>query len=182
MIPFIVITIFLANLNCFAIDNNQQRDKVIHREQISIFAELAGQGLLLSLNADYLFHPNFSVRGGFSFLLLGFGIPLSIYYLTDAGTSHHFEFGAGLTYVNVATISILGGGSSSKGIPLFNGSFGYRYQPRKGGFFFRVAFTPFIRFETNEYFDYERRETRTSTSVKFHPFAGISLGFSLPAK
>ncbi len=63
----------------------------------SIYIELFGQGIGLSLNADYRFQPNLTFRAGLSYLIFGYGIPLSLNYLTGKNSSHHLELGLGIT-------------------------------------------------------------------------------------
>ncbi|MCX7880579.1 MAG: hypothetical protein N2517_07945 [Ignavibacteria bacterium] len=178
-----LILLFLVSvqINLFGIETSSKVSKV-RKETFAIFAELGGQGIFVSLNGDYLFHPNFSLRGGLSFLIFGYGIPFSIYYLTNARTSHHFELGLGLTYTNVASFSFFGSGSSPKESLLLTGSIGYRYQPLKDGLFIRLCFTPLAIFEKNEYYDTNRNQTVTKNVIKLRPFAGISLGYSFSIK
>ena len=87
-------------------------------------------------------------------------------------SKHHLEIGTGITpYLSVTVRrgpDILR--SSDK---VYLGAYiplrlGYRYQKPEGGFFFRVAYTPFYRFPIN-----------SEGSNNFSPiFAGISLGKS----
>ncbi|CUS93186.1 hypothetical protein [Candidatus Kryptobacter tengchongensis] len=103
----------------------------------SLYVEILGQGLFLSANHDYRFRPNSSIRVGIGLLPVisfgfgvGFGVifPVTINLLTGSESSHHLEFGGGATFVLI--------------FPLPTLNLGYRYQPKNGGFFFRLAFTP----------------------------------------
>jgi hypothetical protein len=123
----------------------------------AIYAELLGQGILYSINYDYLLANNLSLRAGFSSFslpLLFFdgdvsftGYPMSINYLIG-GENSKLEIGAG----------IMPGKLSHTGHDVFfgadpcwdetivwgTGSLGYRYQQRDGGLLFRIGLTPFF--------------------------------------
>ncbi|CUS96138.1 hypothetical protein JGI25_00057 [Candidatus Kryptobacter tengchongensis] len=98
----------------------------------SLYVEILGQGLFLSANHDYRFRPNSSLRVGLGLFpaiwVLVPIFPVTINYLTGFESSHHLEFGAGATFVFF--------------LPLPTINIGYRFQPKNGGFFFRLAFTP----------------------------------------
>ena len=82
----------------------------------------------------------------------GYFLPVSVKYLI-IDSDHHLEAGAGATFL-VAELD------SSSGItrrypesPIFmNIILGYRYERRRGGFQFRMAYTPFYDFKTGELF------------------------------
>ncbi|MFN3306757.1 MAG: hypothetical protein ACK42Z_06190 [Candidatus Kapaibacteriota bacterium] len=101
----------------------------------AIFIELVGQTVgFFSVNVDHRFHPNFTFRIGLG-LSLGYTIPISLNYITDNNSSHDFEFGLGLTYGKLAFINIFGGSSDPQDVLIPTAFIGYRYQPKKGGFF-----------------------------------------------
>ncbi len=142
----------------------------------TLFLELFGQGIFLSLNADYRFRPNFTFRAGLSYLIFGWGIPLSLNYITGKNSSHHLELGLGITLG--AGASIFGGSPVS--FYFLTANFGYRYQPKNGGLVFRISFTPLFFIEKIEKSSRINRETGTVESynrIVITPFAGISLGY-----
>lgn len=138
----------------------------------AIYLELGGQGIGLSLNYDYRFHPHFTIRVGASFLGLGAGIPFSLTFLTGQNSSHHLELSLGATYAEVASIF----DSSPEQVVLPFANIGYRYQPRKGGFIMRIGFTPFL-LEKEVGRTYDRYGEHTITQTRLQPFMGISIGY-----
>ncbi len=142
----------------------------------AVFIELVGQTVgFFSINVDYRYNPNFSFRIGFG-LSLGYTIPISLNYISHENLSHHFEFGLGLTYGKFATINIFGGSSEPVDALIPTAFIGYRYQPKKGGLFFRVGFTPWFRINKSTNFDREGGYT-TKYNIEFIPVGGISLGY-----
>jgi hypothetical protein len=123
----------------------------------AIYAELLGQGILYSINYDYLITENLSLRAGFStwsipamFFIDGdlsfTGYPVLVNYLVGNGDSR-LEIGAGIL---PAKLSLTGHdaffGAELSGdttIVMGTGSLVYRYQQRDGGLVFRVGLTPF---------------------------------------
>jgi hypothetical protein len=109
----------------------------------SIYAELGGNSGIYSLNYDYTLSMSEKTQiafgSGFGFYGIvqerTFSSMKNIYYLTPSlnflygRNSHHLEAGINVLLIG-ATIPSL--------------RFGYRYQPVKGGFLFRVAFTPIL--------------------------------------
>lgn len=70
-------------------------------------------------------------------------VPVMLNYL--ARENSRLELGAGIVFVSVDDVGFLGiksseGGSAVAGTAVF----GYRYQPRDGGFVFRIGLTPFF--------------------------------------
>ncbi|ROL58584.1 hypothetical protein D9V84_02345 [Bacteroidetes/Chlorobi group bacterium Naka2016] len=166
----ILITIYNLNANA----NGGSNKNPINYKPISLYLEIVGQGLGLSVNWDYRFDPHFAVRGGYSFLLFGYGVPISIYYLTDPASSHHLELGGGVTFGKFA--NFFSGSYISFIIP--SASIGYRYQPRKGGLLFRIALTPLIIFEKYKNESRETGDFHYHYRPKILPWGGISLGVS----
>ena len=112
----------------------------------SVYAEAGGPGLLFSANYDTRFSKKengWGGRAGVGFVvgvgpIAGISFPLGVNYL--AGNRHYFEGGAGITFSTVTSGLDNVNGSSS----FFFGhiSAGYRYQPKKNGFLFRIAVDP----------------------------------------
>ena len=121
-----------------------------------IYGELGGNAVFYSLNYDRLLLPNVSGRIGAGFYsstasaagsaeterFYSLLVPLTASYLVGGGP-HYAELGGGLI-LGVVT-GAAGSGLVESGGPLLDltGTAGYRYQPPGGGFFFRIAFTPF---------------------------------------
>ena len=121
-----------------------------------MYIELFGTGLLYSLNYEIRFAENWSGRVGFTQFsiptifepeldLSVTGFPVLLNYLTGSN-GHYFEMGAG---VLILKISLTGkelwlgmdvDGHANRVIGA--AAFGYRYQPSKGGFLFRIGVTP----------------------------------------
>jgi hypothetical protein len=120
----------------------------------SIYGELGGNGVFLSLNYDTRFSSRNNGLGGragvgfvpgFSF---GFGsvsttitFPIGLNYLVGNGPNY-LEAGAGATIISGA-MSIFGAEAKATSVG-FVPSVGYRYQPLTRGFTGRVVISPFI--------------------------------------
>ena len=122
----------------------------------SVYFELGGEGIGVSLNIDYRFQPNFLFRVGFGEFLLGYSIPVSFHVITNGNSNHHMEFEGGVTFGRIA--NIFGGGEAP--YYLFTAGIGYRYQRPNGGLVFRASFTPLF-----------------IDGSEILPLAGISIGY-----
>ncbi|MBX9783574.1 MAG: hypothetical protein K2X48_09805 [Chitinophagaceae bacterium] len=110
-----------------------------------VFIEAGGPGLA-SLNLDTRFSKKEDGWGGRigmgGFYIEGEGavfIPATINYITSKNGRDYFEIGAGATYV-AASSSVDTGSPFRTTSGHFN--FGYRLQPKEGGFFFRATINP----------------------------------------
>lgn len=133
-----------------------------------VYFEIGGQGLIFSLNYDYRFITNSTFRIGASFFLFGYGFPISLNFITDNNSSHHFEAGIGVMWLKASS---LWGEAKSEFIP--NCCLGYRYQPIKKSVLLRVSFTPFFNFK-------EERD-RLGNQIKkleIRPWGGFSVGLT----
>lgn len=122
-------------LSIYTRDDKEETTKFANQEKYakrSYFIEILGQGLTISANYDYRFRQNLSYRIGVGLLPAPFfilpSIPATINFLTGPEGSHHFEFGAGVTFFFI--------------YPLPTANIGYRFQRKEGGIFFRINFTP----------------------------------------
>jgi hypothetical protein len=123
-----------------------------------LYAEALGQGLLYSVNYEYMFTPHVSGRIGYTnwsvpmYLLISAGSlgyeggPVMVNYLWGDG-DHHLETGIGavlgvMRYSGVDTIFGETLSDKYKFLPLGTATLGYRYQPREGGFLFKIGATP----------------------------------------
>ncbi|MCS7228826.1 MAG: hypothetical protein NZ923_02175 [Candidatus Kryptonium sp.] len=129
----------------------------------SVYLEILGQGLYLSANYDYRFKPNLTARIGIGTALLAFSFPATINYLTFPESSHHLEIGGGF-------IIARGGFDNDESIILPTANIGYRFQPKKGGLFFRIAWTPLLSFLIHE----EEKDDILERLI----WGGISIGYT----
>ena len=121
---------------------------VTDRPPQAIYFLLGGSGPLLSVNYDRRFKnrvngAGFAVGLGF-FGEIGvsiFSIPVSVNYLLGRN-SHFLEIAGGATFISARATDIFGSGSSSGSLVFYHINAGYRYQPTKGGFFFRGGISP----------------------------------------
>ncbi len=160
---------YLARLSQEEI-NTKKGDEI---KRNAIFLELFGQGIGLSGNIDYRFNSNLTFRAGLSYLLFGYGIPLSLNYITEANSSHHLELGDGITFINVTPIFF---SSEPQGAIIPTANLGYRYQPKNGGLIFRISFTPLFLIVKEKSINHQGR-VESYNRISITPLAGISLGF-----
>ncbi|HUC83071.1 MAG TPA: hypothetical protein VMR70_19335, partial [Flavisolibacter sp.] len=115
----------------------------------SVYAELLGPGLA-SINFDTRFQKKEDGIGG----RVGIGyfsideeslltVPVGLNYLLSKNQRNYFEIGAGVTYVRYSSTYFVDPADKE----IFDGSFGhlhfgYRLQPKEGGFLFRAGITP----------------------------------------
>lgn len=127
----------------------------------AIYVEVLGQGVLYTVNYDHRLTQNISLRAGFTSWSVPFalfavgelkftGFPVMVNYLSGEETGH-LELGVG---VIPATLSFQGReiffGTEVNGtetMVLGTATFGYRAQPRDGGFVFRIGMTPLFTFK-----------------------------------
>jgi len=154
----------LSTCNLAYADDAQ--DSIAHQERYTtdeltahsaIYLELFGSGILYSLNYDYRFADFFAVRAGLEYIPLTsnngdaslsvslFAIPLMAYYLLNYN-SVNLELGVGATiFTGNISLSIKNSGisgNSSGVMPV--GDIGFRFEPKTGGFMFKIAYTPFL--------------------------------------
>ena len=130
--------------------HNDALQPISNFKRHSIYAELLGNSFFYSVNYDYLFRIykndiKLAVGTGIGYFSYGYlsaeGKSLTIHYFyftpevnfLFGKKSHYFETGMSLT-------SVIPNGKYVAFVP--NGRIGYRYQPQKGGFLFRIAYTP----------------------------------------
>lgn len=131
--------------------------------QTSFYAELGGPGILFSANIDRRFKPSrlgFGGRIGIGFVTADdiretpngaiydpvsvITVPAQLNYIFgNDDTPHTFEVGAGVTYVG-KKLEILNFYEEKRSQWFGSFSFSYRRQPIKGGFSWRLGFTPLV--------------------------------------
>lgn len=131
----------------------------------AIYLELAGPGLLYSINYDRVITPDFSARIGFSYFGVGasasggsgttasaefsyWAVPITASYMGIGSTSNMFEVGGGGVIMNFSGSGIIESndesteaGASVTTVAL-TALAGYRHQPADGGFVFRIGLSP----------------------------------------
>jgi hypothetical protein len=111
----------------------------------TVYVELLGNAGLYSVNYDRLLSPSVSGRVGAMFISYGeVGVtlvPVMVNYLR--GNNHKVELGVGPVFI-IASADFDGFGSLESAGVGGTATFGYRYQPKKRGFNFRVGFTPIV--------------------------------------
>lgn len=118
----------------------------------SIYVELLGSSTFYSVNYDYLFriykdNIKLAVGAGIGYLTMTTpykGVPekrkYTVFYFTP---EINFLFGKKSHYLETGT-ALLFGIYDKQNVFFPSGRVGYRYQPQKGGFLFRVAYTPLL--------------------------------------
>jgi hypothetical protein len=144
----------------------------------AIYLELGGSGVIYSVNYERMI-SKMGVRAGFSYLSVNgaavsggsvssakvsaTGVPLTMSYL-GIGGNNKLELGGGVLFEKFSGQASWGPGQDVKAgavVPMATFIMGYRYQPRNGGFNFRIAFTPVYH-----------------PDLGFWPWGGMSFGVS----
>jgi len=138
-------------------------------KQNQLYLELAGNGLIYSINYERFLSEDFTIRGGFGItpgLIFVEGtfihIPVTASYLIGSKTSK-LELGLGATYFAGEDTEIFGLDAGDQSLMFLTGIIGYRYTS-PAGFVFRVFFTPLYSSESEP---------------NFNPYGGLSFGFML---
>ena len=142
----------------------------------SVYLELGGNALVYSVNYERMMPTGTAFRAGLSYMSVSatsgtaaananvVGIPLTFSYLGRGTGSVKLELGAGATFEKFSGSSSVGFGSDIKAgafVPLATFIAGLRIAPPKGGFNFKLAFTPFYH-----------------PDIGFFPWGGMSFGMS----
>jgi hypothetical protein len=133
--------------NSFSQNDNTQQLPDFKRH--SVYLELLGNSKYYSVNYDYLFriyrnNIKLAVGAGISYFQTGYNpdgqgaITIHNYYFTP---EVNFLFGGKSHYCEIGTALMVDFFSNETDfVP--SPRIGYRYQPPKGGFLFRIAYTP----------------------------------------
>lgn len=114
----------------------------------SVYFELGGAGLA-SINYDMRFQ-NKEDGLGFKVGVGGFNVdgesalfvPIGLNYLLGKDEKNYFEIGGGITIVSYKDNYFFNDNSSNFTSSFGHAYFGYRLQPKNGGFLFRAGITP----------------------------------------
>ena len=119
---------------------------VTDRPPQAVYFLFGGSGPLLSVNYDRRFQKRVNGAGfavGLGFYgesgITIFSVPVSVNYLFG-NNSHFLEIAGGATFIS-GSVNLFGSNSSGSGF-FYHINAGYRYQPTKGGFFFRGGISP----------------------------------------
>jgi hypothetical protein len=124
----------------------QQESSIItDRAPQAVYFQLGGSGPVFSVNYDRRFSKKVNGLGfaaGIGFFGSSgeaiFSLPLSLNYLIGSN-SHFVELAGGATFLTSSSGDLFEAGS---GLTIGHVNVGYRYQPTKGGFFFRGGISP----------------------------------------
>lgn len=163
-----LVAYFVFSANLFA----QETNDASRVARSSTYIEVGGPGLITSFNYDLRIrnvNDGLGVRLGVGgFMIDGdglFAVPAQLNYLSGK-RGKYFEVGAGITYCSSSgTIFMTDTETDSNVIGTL--TFGYRYQPNKGGVNFRVGLSPiFGNNDDGGYF------------IPYLPY--LSLGYTFP--
>lgn len=152
----LIITVF--SLQTLSAQSANHAIKTPGRTQF--YAELGGPGILFSANMDTRFKKSslgWGGRVGIGFVtayevdgslnddpISALTLPVQVNYVFGKAESPHtFEVGAGITYVG-KELEIMNFYDDKTSQVFGTASFMYRRQPVKGGFTWRIGFTPLI--------------------------------------
>ncbi len=122
----------------------------------TLYAEGLGAGGAYSVNYERLVLNDLGIHIGFSYWSVSatagtasasgsfIAVPITASYLGVSSGSHALELGGGVTIWNISVSGSSGGfvGAASGFLPIGTAIVGYRYQPREGGFNFRIGASP----------------------------------------
>ena len=171
---FVVVFLLFLSSNCIG-----QNDSVQYKpSKNALYFEAGGWGGYGSLNYERIVLLGKIIRlsgrvGIWPFAKFYTLFPMGINF-SLGDTKNHFEIGIGHTL----QIQDDKNGQADVYYSVTTLSFGYKYQPRYGGLFFRIAFTPLIGDNSNisnasDFFPYFK-----GTGAWF----GLSLGYSFKKK
>jgi hypothetical protein len=133
------------------------------------YLELGGSGIIPTFNYERQLSERLFGRVGFSFVTseqsdgeddLTFVFPVAVNYLTHPAGNHHFEAGAGLTWITGDEQDLWEDDDDEQISNLVGtANFGYRYQKPGRGFVFRAGMVPILH------------------DGELAPWAGLSLGY-----
>ena len=135
--------------------SRNEKSVITDRPPQAIYFLIGGSGPLLSVNYDRRFGKKVNGAGfavGLGFYgesgVSIFSVPVSLNYLFGR-SSHFFEIAGGATFVSGTVTDFFDDESTSGSGFIFHLNAGYRYQPTRGGFFFRGGISPL--FSSGEY-------------------------------
>lgn len=145
-------SIFFGLLFLLSLGARAQTYRDTFRARHAVYAELGGNGDLLSANYDRIVYQKPMVKAA-----LRIGLGSNTFFLAEESGVYpiipvealgligrfekHFEFGLGYTHRFTTNPELLQN--------LYFGRLGFRYQRPSGGLLVRVGFTPFLSTESN---------------------------------
>lgn len=129
----------------------ERKEIVTDREPQVIYFQFGGSAPIISVNYDRRFSKKVNGAGftaGLGFWGASgvsiFSIPASVNYLFGK-TSSFIEVAAGATFITATTLDLFEEDTRESGSTVFyHFNLGYRYQPIRGGFFFRGGISPLV--------------------------------------
>ena len=128
--------------------SRNQKTIVTDRPPQAVYFLIGGSGPLLSVQYDRRFSKKvngFGFAAGLGFYGVSgisiFSIPASLNYLIGRN-SHFLEIAGGATFISATATDFFDSGTSNGSGVIFHINTGYRYQPTRGGFFFRGGISP----------------------------------------
>jgi len=155
MIRFLLVLVFAFNLHLHA----------QHRPH-AFGLELGGSGLAYSLNYEHQSANGFVKRIGLSLYPADLFVPLQIGKVFGKRI-HHFEVGAGLTYIYDGPGRVIVIPRTHGVVP--TAFIGYRYQNPQRRVYWRMGFTPVV------FLDYHDDHKKAI----FFPWVGVGFGFRI---
>ena len=156
MQKIVIITLILICFQCKAY--SQEPDSIITKKN-TLFIEMGGKSIWYSFNYDRYFFliDKFKISAslGYSFLNAKNQAIIPQLALLYGKKNWNTELGFGYTIQKY--------NNPKSGFPSYSLSLGMRYQPMKGGLFFRAAITPLFGL---------------NLPISVLPWAGLSLGYT----
>jgi hypothetical protein len=144
----------------------------------NVYLELLGNGGLYSINYERRLTEQLGLRAGIARWTADdwwsdaqttiTSLPLGVSFLPGSGT-RRIELGAGILVGQRQRTGALGSAGQTNGFTSLTGVVGYRFQPARSGWLFRVGFTPFYGLGD---------EDAAYPDQGFLPSIGVSAGYS----
>ncbi len=125
----------------------------------AVFGEVAGNGMLLSLNCEKFVTRDFGIRIGIG-TLTGEHVAVPLMFNYYRGRRYKLELGVGFVFLPRWNSNLSVG---KEGSAVISSTVGLRFQPEDGGVLLRFSFTPYHDLAYN----------------RFHLYGGLSLGLAL---
>ncbi len=164
LLSFISLLFFSNSIQVFSQSNSKLDYAIDNTSKNTIYIEGAGVGGYGSINYEHIYSlPNYSS----SKIAVAFRLGVSTYYLHDYtdtfnpeiivpiglhflyGHNHKLELGAEKTITSFVRASSRNFQPKRDIHHHAHFTVGYRYQKHKGGFMFRIAYTPLLEFNTD---------------------------------
>ncbi|MGE5402263.1 MAG: hypothetical protein ACM3S2_17835 [Ignavibacteriales bacterium] len=149
LLLIIFLTMFSYPFKGYCQDSTQRKGNIV-------YLELGGNCMVYSLNYERMFTNELSFRAGVAYVPFedyDYWIPLLVNFIMNVDNNNSFELGLG------GRLEI----SKFSNYMAPTGSLGYRYNPRDGRIFFKIAYSPFYN----------------DLKEKFVSWVGVGIGMQL---